>query len=113
MEDVLPWTTTTTPASAANNNNNTILIADRVASSGRFLLFVTVAHAVRCNDGTSILWLNFSSGTNDALIRQGLKKLGCLLATTNKKKKKKKKKDHGDDDDDDSSTTIFTDATGR
>ena len=79
IEDVLPWLCTTQrPGANAADEDNTILIADRVQTSGRFLLFVTAANAHRNQQG--VLWLSFSGAYTIELMKQGLKKMGCLVA---------------------------------
>lgn len=55
------------------------MIADRVETSGRFLLFVTAAHAFRRRQ--RVLWLSFNGAYTNELTRQGMKKIGCTLAS--------------------------------
>lgn len=69
VEDVLPW--------ISGSKGAAILIADRVETSGRFLLFVTAAHAFRRT--RRVLWLSCSGAYTVELIRQGLKKMACTL----------------------------------
>lgn len=79
IEDVLPWLTAAKrPGANAAAQNSTILIQDRVQTSGRFLLFVTVANAHHNQQG--VLWLSFSGAYTIELMQQGLKKMGCLVA---------------------------------
>ena len=84
IEDVLPWISSSTSTTATTQTTtlagNTVLVADRVETTGRFLLFVTAAAALS-QKRQRVLWLSFSGAYTIDSMKQGLKKLGCLVTS--------------------------------